>query len=123
MSKNYKLASSTWGEEEINAMQGVIDSGLYSMGEHVLSYEKNFANYFDSKYCIMTSSGSTVNLLMIASLFFTRIWTISFRERQSTFRSIKSTTYFPLQQYGLKVKFVDIDEETLNLIRKLKRIN
>ena len=44
MSKNYKLASSTWGEEENNAMQGVIDSGLYSMGEHVLSYEKNFAN-------------------------------------------------------------------------------
>jgi dTDP-4-amino-4,6-dideoxygalactose transaminase len=25
-----------------------------------------------------------------------------------------STTYFPLQQYGLKLKFVDIDLETLN---------
>ena len=25
-----------------------------------------------------------------------------------------STTYFPLQQYGLKVKFVDIDIDTLN---------
>ncbi len=26
-----------------------------------------------------------------------------------------STTYFPLQQYGLKVKFVDIDRDTLNI--------
>ena len=25
------------------------------------------------------------------------------------------TTYFPLQQYGLKVKFVDIDLNTLNI--------
>jgi len=25
-----------------------------------------------------------------------------------------STTYFPLAQYGLKLKFVDIDLETLN---------
>ena len=32
-----------------------------------------------------------------------------------------STTYFPLQQYGLKVKFVDIDLDTLNIdISKLK---
>ncbi|MDC9133074.1 DegT/DnrJ/EryC1/StrS family aminotransferase [Escherichia coli] len=26
-----------------------------------------------------------------------------------------STTYYPLQQYGLKVKFVDINKETLNI--------
>ena len=32
-----------------------------------------------------------------------------------------STTYFPLQQYGLKVKFVDVDRETLNIdLKKLK---
>lgn len=32
-----------------------------------------------------------------------------------------STTYFPLQQYGLKVKFVDIDKKTLNLdLKKLE---
>tara|TARA_Y100001970_G_scaffold246015_1_gene313528 strand:- start:11047 stop:12234 length:1188 start_codon:yes stop_codon:yes gene_type:complete len=116
MSKNYKLASSTWGEEEINAMQGVIDSGLYSMGEHVLSYEKNFANYFDSKYCIMTSSGSTANLLMIASLFFTKNMDYKLQRGDEVIVPAVSwsTTYFPLQQYGLKVKFVDIDEETLN---------
>ena len=32
-----------------------------------------------------------------------------------------STTYFPLQQYGLKLKFVDIDPDTLNFsIQDLK---
>ena len=33
-----------------------------------------------------------------------------------------STTYLPLQQYGLKVKFIDIDLETLNLdLKQLKK--
>ena len=33
-----------------------------------------------------------------------------------------STTYFPLQQYGLKLKFVDIDRNTLNIdLEKLKK--
>jgi dTDP-4-amino-4,6-dideoxygalactose transaminase len=32
-----------------------------------------------------------------------------------------STTYFPLQQYGLHVKFVDVDRQTLNIdLNKLK---
>ena len=32
-----------------------------------------------------------------------------------------STTYFPLNQYGLKLKFVDVDKYTLNFdIQKLK---
>lgn len=67
---DYKLASSTWGSEEIDAIQSVIDSGMYSMGSKVADYEKEFSNFFGSKYSIMVSSGSAANLLMIASLFF-----------------------------------------------------
>ena len=68
----YKLASSTWDHSEIEAIQRVIASDMYSMGEKVGEYEVDFAKYFGSKYAIMTSSGSAANLLMIAAMFFTK---------------------------------------------------
>ena len=39
----YPLASSSWGLEEIEALQVVIKSGKYSMGERVNLFESQFA--------------------------------------------------------------------------------
>ena len=113
----YKLASSTWDHKEIDAIHSVIESGMYSMGDRVRDYENDFANYFSSEFAVMTSSGSTANLLMIASMFFTKDESRKLRAGDEVIVPAVSwsTTYFPLQQYGLKVKFVDIDRETLNI--------
>ena len=113
----YKLASSTWDEKEVAAIHRVIDSDMYSMGQKVEAYEKDFANYIGSKFAVMTSSGSTANLLMIASMFFTKDKSkrLSRGDEVIVPAVSWSTTYFPLQQYGLKVKFVDIDRSTLNI--------
>ena len=70
MSLGLKLASSSWDEEEIKALQEVIKSGNFSMGKKVLEFEKEFASYVNSKYSIMVNSGSSANLLMVAALFF-----------------------------------------------------
>jgi len=114
---NYSLASSTWDEREFGAIQKVIDSDMFTMGKHVAQYEKNFADFFGSKYSVMVSSGSTANLLMIASLFFTKNPALKLQRGDEIIVPVVSwsTTYFPLQQYGLKVKFVDIDRKTLNI--------
>jgi CDP-6-deoxy-D-xylo-4-hexulose-3-dehydrase len=114
---NYSLASSTWDEREFGAIQKVIDSDMFTMGKHVAQYEKNFADFFGSKYSVMVSSGSTANLLMIASLFFTKNPALKLQRGDEIIVPVVSwsTTYFPLQQYGLKVKFVDIDRNTLNI--------
>ena len=45
-SMKYKLATSTWGKEEIKAINSVIENDMYSMGEKVSLYEKDFASYF-----------------------------------------------------------------------------
>ena len=113
----YKLASSTWDHRELEAIQRVIESDRYTMGEEVAKYEVNFSKYFGSKYAIMTSSGSTANLLMIAAMFFTKDESRRLKRGDEVIVPAVSwsTTYFPLQQYGLKVKFVDIDRETLNI--------
>lgn len=114
---NYALASSTWDDNEYSAIQRVIDSDMFTMGKEVAQYEKDFAEFFGSKYALMVSSGSTANLLMIASLFFTKNETLKLKRGDEIIVPAVSwsTTYFPLQQYGLKVKFVDIDLDTLNI--------
>lgn len=112
---NYSLASSTWDEKELAAIQSVIDSDMYSMNTQVAQYEKDFAAFFGSKYALMTSSGSTANLLMIAALFFRKDNPLQRGDEIIVPAVSWSTTYFPLQQYGLKVKFVDIDLDTLNI--------
>ena len=114
---NYALASSTWDKKEYSAIQRVIDSDMFTMGKEVAQYEKDFAKFFGSKYALMVSSGSTANLLMIASLFFTKNSNFKLKRGDEIIVPAVSwsTTYFPLQQYGLKVKFVDINRKTLNM--------
>lgn len=108
------LALSSWGKEELQAIQKVIDSDQYSMGPFVAKFEKNFANFFGSKFAIMVNSGSSANLLAIASLFYRKQNKLKIGDEVIVPAVSWSTTYAPLQQYGLKVKFVDVDLETLN---------
>ena len=110
----YKLATSTWDDLEINAIKEVIKSDKYSMGQKVQEFENKFSQYFGSKYAVMCSSGSTANLLMVASLFYSKNPKLKIGDEIIVPAVSWSTTYFPLQQYGLKLKFVDIDLNTLN---------
>ena len=108
---NVPLATSTWGDEEIAAIHRVIDSDRYSMGTEVAQFEEQFAQYIGSKYCVMCNSGSSANLLMVAALCHRNI-----RPGDEVIVPAISwsTTYFPLNQYGLRLKFVDVDPKTLN---------
>lgn len=114
MSFRFPLASSTWGEEEKNAMLRVIDSGMFTMGAEVAAFEEQFARYNGSRYCVMVNSGSSANLLMTAALFYRKEDPLQRGDEVIVPAVSWSTTYFPLYQYGLKLKFVDIDLETLN---------
>lgn len=114
MSVRYPLASSTWGTEEKEAMYRVIESGQFSMGAEVAAFEQQFSHYIGSKHCVMVNSGSSANLLMVASLFYRKENPLKRGDEVIVPAVSWSTTYFPLYQYGLKIKFVDIDLETLN---------
>lgn len=119
---SYKLASNSWDQEEIKAIQRVIDSGMYSMSNNVAQFEKDFAKFAGSKYCVMVNSGSSANLLAVASLFYTRQPQLKRGDEVIVPVVSWATTFFPLQQYGLKLKFVDIDLETLNYnLNELKK--
>ena len=64
----YPLAQQSWNDEEHNAIINQLYSGKLTMGENVEKFEKQFANYFGSKFCVMVNSGSSANLLIVAAL-------------------------------------------------------
>ena len=114
MDSRYPLASSTWDKSELKSINKVIDSGIYSMGKFVAEFENKFSDYNRSKYSVMVNSGSSANLLAVAALFFMRNNPLKRGDEVIVPAVSWSTTYSPLQQYGLKLKFVDIDINTLN---------
>ena len=111
---NYPLSSSTWDNKELEAINSVIKSNNYTMGAQVIQFENNFRKFINRKYCLMVSSGSAANLISIASFFYTKRPMLKKNDEVIVPAVSWSTTYFPLQQFGLKLKFVDIDLNTLN---------
>ena len=113
---NYPLVSDSWGLEEKKAINKVIKSNIYTYkGKYVGEFENKFAKFFNCKYSVMVNSGSSANLISIASLFYKKKNPLRRGDEVIVPTLSWSTTYHPLQQYGLKLRFVDIDINTLNV--------
>ena len=110
----YPLASSTWDEKEIEAINSVIAKDMYTMGEGVKQFEDDFSKFFGSKYSVMVNSGSSANLIAVAALFYTKEPKSKRGDGVIVPAVSWSTTFYPLYQYGLKLKFIDVDLHTLN---------
>ena len=116
MSARFPLATSTWDQDELDALQRVIASDRYSMGPEVERFEKGFADWVGSRFAVMVNSGSSANLAMVAALRHTGNPALRLDPGAEVIVPAVSwsTTFFPLHQYGLHLKFVDIDPQTLN---------
>ena len=116
MTYKFPLSYDSWDSEELDAINDVVKSGYFTMGKKVKEFELAFSKYIGSKYSVMVNSGSSANLLMIASLFYTKDNSKKLKRGDEVIVPAVSwsTSYYPLYQYGLKIKFVDIDLETLN---------
>ena len=111
----YELAVSTWGAEELAAIQRVIASDRFTIGPHVAAFEEAFAAYHNQKYAVMVNSGSSANLLAVAALFYKKDRPLQRGDEVIVPAISWATTYHPLQQYGLKLKILDIELETINM--------
>ncbi len=107
----YPTAFSIWGGEEREALQKVIASGRFTMGEQVEAFEAEFAAYHGMKHAIMVNSGSSANLIAIAAL-------CNLSDKPPLKRSHRvavpglawPTTYAPLIQHGLELVLLDCDD-------------
>lgn len=111
----YETASSSWGQEESDALKQVIDAGFFTMGKRVAEFEAKFSTYFGKKYGVMVNSGSSANLIAVAALFYKKDNPLKAGDEVIVPAISWATTYYPLQQYGLKLRFVDVDLQTLNM--------
>jgi len=111
----YELAANSWGTEEIEAIRGVIDADRFTMGPNVAAFEEEFAAYHGRRHAVMTNSGSSANLIGIGALAYKQDRPLQ-RSDEAIVPAISwGTTFHPLQQYGLKLRIVDVELETLNL--------
>jgi CDP-6-deoxy-D-xylo-4-hexulose-3-dehydrase len=111
----YELASKTWDEEEYKAIHRVLDKGMFTMGENVRRFEEDFAQKFGSKYAVMSNSGSSANLIAVAAFFYKKGRPLQPGDEVIVPAISWSTTFYPLMQYGLKLRFIDVELETLNM--------
>lgn len=110
----FPLASTTWDRLEVEAVGRVLESGHFTMGARVAEFEAKFAASVGSRFAIMANSGSSANLLMVAALVHRHSNPLRKGDEVIVPAVSWPTTYYPLYQHGLKLKFVDIDLETLN---------
>ena len=112
---NYGLSSDTWDDKEVNAINRVVASNRYTMGKEVKQFEKDFAEFMGAKHAVMTNSGSSANLISIATLALHP----KFKKKDNPNIIVPtvswSTTYFPVHQWGYTLKFVDVELDTFNL--------
>jgi CDP-6-deoxy-D-xylo-4-hexulose-3-dehydrase len=111
----YSLASTTWDEEEISVATKLLTSGKLTMGKEVKEFEEQFAKYIGTKYAVMFNSGSSANLAIFAALKYVKNAKLSEGDHVIVPAVSWSTTFYPVNQLGFILDFVDIDPQTLNI--------
>ncbi len=106
-----------FGSEEMIAMTEAVLDGWWTEGRFADAFEKKFASWLGSRYCITTTSGSSANLLAIATLTSAHLGNRRLRpgDEVITLAAGFPTTINPIILYGLIPVFVDIDRMTCNV--------
>ena len=100
---------------EITAAIDSLLEGWLVMGYKCMKFEKLFPKQFNKDYGVLTNSGSSSNLLMMAALKSKR--TYDFPDGTKVLTPIAGfpTTLNPILQHRMEPVFVDIEQESLNL--------
>ena len=119
---HFPLVDSSYDNQEIISCMATLLSGQLTMGAKVRQFEQDFAKYCGAPHAVMVNSGSSANLLCVAALFYKKDQPLSRGDEVIVPAISWATTYHPLQQYGLKLKIVDVELDTLNIdVRQLER--
>jgi len=112
----YELLENGFSKEDIAIGKKVLSSRRITMASYTRNFEINFAKKIGAKYALMVNSGSSANLLAT--------FAAGNPLRKKRFKRgdeilvpalCWSTSIWPLVQFGLKIKFIDIDISTLNI--------
>jgi len=102
-------------EKEYESVMDSLLDGWLVMGDKCLKFEKQFPSQFGKQHGILTNSGSSSNLLMMASLTSKRGYNLQKGTKVLVPVAGFPTTVNPILQLGFEPIFLDIEIETLNL--------
>jgi CDP-6-deoxy-D-xylo-4-hexulose-3-dehydrase len=102
-------------EKEFVAAAETLLNGWLVMGDKCLSFERKFPKEFGKNHGILTNSGSSSNLLMMASLTSKRGYNLPKGTKVLMPIAGFPTTLNPTLQVGFQPVFVDIELDSLNL--------
>jgi len=91
----------------------ILNQDRLSMGKHTEEFQNKFAQWHNRKHCIMVNSGSSANLVLIASLL--NLGILQKGDKVGVNSVTWSTNIMPLIQLGLKPILLDVKKDDLNL--------
>lgn len=102
--------SKVWVDEQIKkAVNEVLDSGMFVMGNKVKEFEKKFAAFIGTKHAIALSNGTAAIEVVLQSL------NIGKGDEVIVPSHTAFPTVEPILQVGAKPVFVDIEEKTYTI--------
>ena len=102
--------------EMINLVDASLDFWL-TAGRYAKQFEKEFAKFLGMKYCLLTNSGSSANLLAISALTSPLLKKRRLKQGDKVITTACGfpTTLNPIIQNNLVPVFIDVDLETYNI--------
>ena len=101
-------------EEYVAAISNLLDGWLI-FGENGRNFEIEFPKHLGSKHGVLTNSGSSANLLMVAAATSRKFSPLKKGDKVITPVVCFPTTINPLIQRGLEPVFVDVELPSVNL--------
>lgn len=103
-------------KEMINLVDASLDFWL-TAGRYAKEFEEEFAKFLGAKYCLLTNSGSSANLLAISALTSPKLGERRLKPRDEVITTACGfpTTLNPIIQNNLTPVFIDIDLGTYNI--------
>ncbi len=99
------------GKEEIKFAVDACLDGWFTTGRFAEQFEKEFAKYMNQRFCLLTNSGSSANLLAISALTSPQLGERQLKPGDGviTVAAGFPTTVNPIIQNGLVPVFVDVN--------------
>ena len=99
------------GKEEIQFAVDACLDGWFTTGRFAEQFEKEFAKYMNQRFCLLTNSGSSANLLALSALTSPQLSERRLKpgDEVMTVAASFPTTVNPIMQNGLVPVFVDVN--------------
>ena len=114
---NLKEITNRHSEEISTAIQRVVDSGWFILGNEVRAFENEYAQYIGTNYCVGCGNGSDAIALIVQGYF--ELGKLKPGDEVLVPANTYIGTILPLTSLGLKVKLIEPNINTLQINEEL----